>query len=87
MNYPTEFKERVKSEYGDIFNLYDRLEKGDVFVGRILDDSCCYGISEDEILNLGHEELKRKAKKLLKRKQLYREWSCIYQKQLERNNK
>lgn len=85
MNYPSDFKERVKKEFPTGGRLHKKLDTGDVIVGRYLDDSVPAGISPEEVLRaLDTQELgslRTLAKQAIRRKNLYREWYKLYNQQ------
>lgn len=82
MFYPKDFKARVKKAYPNWEELHQRLESGDVFVGRYLDDSSSTSLSLDTILNATSlEELQEKARLAQEKVELYREWSKLYKEQ------
>jgi hypothetical protein len=84
MEYPEEFKKRVLLIFdGD--EMRNRLEQGQEFVGRILDESCCDGVSLKEIVDAyesgNFEGLYQKAKRKLAIKELYSEWCQMHREQ------
>ncbi len=83
MFYPEAFKNRVKKVYPNWDELHRRLDSGDEFVGRYLDDSShSSSISIATILAATSlEELQEKAKVAQAKKELYNEWSKLYNEQ------
>jgi hypothetical protein len=82
VNYPERFKTRVKLIYPDDFcGLYEKLENGSVFVGRILDDSSNNHITNEQILTLSKKDLKELIKQYKAQEDIYKEWCEIYQQQ------
>ena len=51
MEYPEDFKKEIREIYFDFDELLERLEDGDYFLGRYLDDSSKNCVSIDTILN------------------------------------
>lgn len=79
MYYPESFKQKVKSIYPDWEELHKRLETGDVFVGRYLNDSSPSGISIDTILKATSlKELQAEAKKMKEKVDIYTQWCNLY---------
>lgn len=82
MFYPEDFKTRVKNAYPNWEGLHRRLDSGDCFVGRFLDDSSSTTISLDTVLAATSlEELQNKAKAEQEKVELYKEWSKLYHEQ------
>ncbi len=82
MFYPEDFKTRVKKAYPNWEDLHRRLDSGDVFVGRYLDDNSTTSLSLDTILNATSlEKLQEKARTAQEKVELYREWSNLYREQ------
>ena len=84
MKYPEDFKQRVKETYpSNPFGIFEMMDKGNVFVGRILDDSSCGTIRNQDILDADTPEkvqaLKDKAADYKQRRQLYSDWCKLYQ--------
>ena len=71
MQYTHEFINRVKELYPDCAEMHKLAEEGNYFLGRWLDDSSEGGFSPSKILNTPHEELKRQAEILKKKRELY----------------
>lgn len=83
MFYSSDFKDRVMKAFPDNEDLEARLEKGDIMVGRILDDSSPDSLSLDVILNSNSlEQLQAMARIAKERKDLYTEWLDIYRTQI-----
>ena len=82
MYYPEEFKTKVKQIYPDDFcGLYDKLESGNVFVGRILDDNSNDHVTNEQILTLSKKELRELAKEYKEQEDIYKEWCELYKQQ------
>jgi len=91
MEYPKKFKERVKKAMSnfEVFpghSLYDLLEEGNEFVGRVLDDSRYGAISCESFIEAYESKDPNKMKALYERAQrkveieaLYDEWYNLYQ--------
>ena len=84
MNYPKEFKDKVKQVYPDFTLLHERLESGDEFVGRILNDCSGKCITNKEVLSLSYKALKELAKKYNEQDNLYKKWYKLYRDQMEK---
>lgn len=82
MDYSVEFVEKTKAEYLEWQELHEKLDSGDVFVGRYLDDNRYFEMSSTAIVvafNEGREhEVKEVAEKAVRREQLYSEWCKLY---------
>jgi len=82
MEYPEAFVAKVKAEYPEWQELHRKLDSGDVFVGRYLDDNRHFEMSPTAIViafndGRGHE-VREAAEKAVRREQLYSEWSELY---------
>lgn len=82
MIYPEDFITKVKKAYPNWEELHRKLDSGDVFVGRYLDDSSPTALSLDTVLTATSlEELQEKARAIQQKGELYREWLDLYQNQ------
>lgn len=82
MFYPEDFKNRVKKAYPNWDELHRRLDEGDVFVGRYLDDSSSTEISFETILSATSlEELKNEARVGQEKVAIYNEWCRLRREQ------
>ena len=82
MYYPESFKAKCLSIYPTWSALHSRLETGDVFVGRYLDDAQQGSLSVDTILSATSlEALQREARYVKQKKELYAEWWDLYEQQ------
>lgn len=85
MTYSESFKSELRKLYPDDTNLHEMAERGDVFLGRYLDDSCGTGIPIDTILcAVSLEELQNKARLMKAKVLLYNKWSEEYNKAMVR---
>ena len=86
MFYSSDFKDKVMKAFPGNEDLKARLDKGDLMVGRILDDSSPNSLPLDLILNSNSlEELKAMARITKERQTLYSEWLEIYRTQIVPN--
>lgn len=85
MVYPEAFIQKCKEVYPTWTELHQRLEAGDVFAGRYLDDSRYgLGVSSDDILNATSlPELQAKVRNHQLKVELYSEWCDMYDKQFK----
>ncbi|MBD8922208.1 hypothetical protein EGR52_02140 [bacterium] len=82
MFYPEDFKNRVKKAYPNYDELHRRLDEGDVFVGRYLDDSSSTRISFETILSATSlEKLKNEARVGQEKVAIYNEWCRLRREQ------
>lgn len=82
MFYPEEFKNRVKKTYPNWDELHRRMDSGDVFVGRYLDNNSPSALSLDTILTATSlEELQKKAKIAQEKVALYHDLCTLYNEQ------
>lgn len=79
MDYPQSFIDRVAAEYGREGQIVNRLARGDNFAGRLLDDASQGGINPSVIIDAfesgSTDALLKTARQLLRRQELYQEWS------------
>jgi hypothetical protein len=79
--YPAEFVARVKAEYPKRPTLHKLLDDGESLVGRYLDDSSTGGLNAALVIQMIDEnkvaELRSSAQALVRRKELYAEWSAL----------
>ena len=82
MFYPEDFKNRVKKAFPTWDELHRRLDSGDVFVGRYLDDNSPTALSLNTILTATSlEELQENAKAAQEKVELYHDWCNLYNEQ------
>jgi hypothetical protein len=78
---PTELIQDIKAAYPEWPELHKACDSNSNIVGRYLDDASNGSISPEEILRLidgNHEELKRIANSLVRRKNVYVNWLNWY---------
>ena len=79
--YPVRFVRRVKDEYPYWFDLHKALEGGSGSDGRYLDNGSGGSISPRDIITMIDQglikELRRRADRLARRKELYSDWGII----------
>ena len=89
MQYSEEFKQKVLSLLGDDVQMRQRLDQGDMMVGRFLDDARQTHIPAQEIVTacetMNFQEIYQKAKKQVTLENLYSEW-LGYQNQNQNEN-
>jgi len=82
MFYPEDFKNRVKKAFPTWESMHQKLDSGDVSVGRYLGDNADGVISTKTVLAATSlEELQDKARAMEERGQLYSEWCKLYDEQ------
>lgn len=82
MIYSEEFKTKVKKAYPNCEELHRKLDSGDAFVGRYLDDSSPTALSLDTVLTeTSLEELQQKARAAQEKAELYSEWCELFRNQ------
>jgi hypothetical protein len=86
MKYPQEFIGRCKAVYPTWTELHVRLERGDTFAGRYLDDARhAAGVSTNEVLSATSlEEVQAQARLADEKTALYVEWGRLYDEQFPR---
>lgn len=79
--YPDEFVAKVKAEFPDWRQLHDRLDAGDDFVGRYIEDNSHFDMKAADIVKAFNEgrqdEVKKAAEKCVRRQKLYSEWGKL----------
>lgn len=81
MRYPKEFVAKVKAEFPDWTELHKKLDEGNAFVGRYLDDNSNFDMKAADIVKAFNEgrqdEVKKAAEQCVRRQELYAEWGEI----------
>ena len=81
MEFPKEFINKCKEIYPDWKELHQKLEEGNVFALRYLDDSRYNNITADDILNAKTlDELQEKAELIKVKEQIYSKSLALYRK-------
>ena len=79
MNYPEEFRMKVRQVFPKSRELQRRMEDGDEFVGRLLDDASSETITPEWILATPNaEQIYDRARELKAKRDLYADWSAFY---------
>ncbi|KOF57846.1 MULTISPECIES: hypothetical protein [Clostridium] len=82
INYSEEFKSQCKDVYPNWNELHEALEHGSEFAGRYLNDASFDTINIDDVLSIEDmtslKQLKEKALKIKKKKELYNKWCEIF---------
>jgi predicted component of type VI protein secretion system len=85
MKYPQEFVDKCKQVYPGWVELHRKLDSGDTFAGRYLDDAR-QGLQplEEVISGMTPEEVALAVKQYHDRKECYIEWGKLYDTQFPR---
>jgi hypothetical protein len=83
--FPPEFVRRIADVYGEESEVALRARGGDIFAGRLMDDSSQGGMSPElvrDMIDVGQaDELRMKAIQLIRKKALYHEFLYRYRRE------